>query len=132
LLQLSARHLILTLNGMSLPVENMVSIPAANNSMTALNMLGPDSHLLLVHQHANRDCTPTQNPNECNGYSAKRERVSSMLNMLRATVTNFLPPFAISGLKASWASGLRPLINRVRQRPRSKSKIRNRRLQHAR
>jgi ATP-dependent DNA ligase len=33
--------------------------------------------------------------------SAKRERAFSMLNTLRATATNFLSPFAISGLKAS-------------------------------
>jgi len=31
----SGRHLILSPNGMTLPVNNTVSIPAANNSMTA-------------------------------------------------------------------------------------------------
>ena len=33
----------------------------------------------------------------------KLERAFSMLNMLRATATNFLPPFAISGLRTIMA-----------------------------
>jgi len=57
LLQTPGRHPALRRNGMTLPVNNMVSIPAANNSRTAWNMLGPDGQILLVHrrakQHAN-------------------------------------------------------------------------------
>ena len=41
-------------------------------------------------------------------------------------VTNFLPPFAISGLRASYRSGLRPFINRGLRKVGSRSKIRNR------
>src|SRR5262249_20676448 len=58
-----------------------------------------------------------------------RERVSSMLSTLRATATNFLPPFAISGLRASSRSSLRRFIDRVRHEHGLRSKIRSHPLQ---